>query len=114
MQIQDNHCKIAAILHIVMGGFLLLSLVFFTLFFTGLAFLQQFEIPFLGPIAGLGLFIVGIFAVYGAAQIASAVAYLNGSQAGRTFLIIFSVISLFNFPIGTAAGGYSLWALLRK
>ena len=114
MQILDNHCKIAAILHIIMGGFLLLSLAFFMLFFGGVAFLSQADIPFLGWMAGLGAFIVGLFALYGLAQIIAAAAYLNGSEVGRTFVIIFSVISLFNFPIGTAAGDYSLWALLRK
>ncbi len=114
MQILDNHCKIAAIVHIAMGGFLLLSLAFFMLFFGGMAFLSHAELPFLGWMAGLGAFIVGLFALYGLAQIIAAAAYLNGSQVGRTFVIIFSVISLFNFPIGTAAGAYSLWALLRK
>ena len=114
MQTLDNHCKIAAILHIVMGALMLLSLAFFMLFFGGMAFLSQAQIPFAGWIAGLGAFFVGLFVLYGAAQISAAVSYLNGSQVGRTFLIIFSVISLFNFPIGTAAGGYSLWALLRK
>lgn len=114
MQILDNHCKIAAIVHIVMGGLFLMSLAFFMLFFGGVAFLSQAEIPFLAWIAGLGAFIVGLIALYGLAEIIAAVAYLNGSQAGRTFLIIFSVFALFNFPFGTAAGGYSLWALLRK
>ena len=79
-----------------------------------MAFLPQIEVPFLGPIVGLGLFIVGLFVLYAAAQISAAVAYLNGSSVGRNFLIVFSVIALFKFPIGTAAGGYSLWALLRK
>ena len=110
----DNHCKIAAILHIIMGVFLLLSLIFITLFFGGFAMLAQAEAPFIGWIAGFGAFIVGLFALYGLAQTGAAIAYLNGSQVGRTFVIIFSVISLFNFPLGTAAGGYSLWALLRK
>lgn len=110
----DNHCKIAAVLHIIMGAFLLLTLLFVMLFFGGMAALAQGDVPFLGWIAGFGVFIVGLFALYGVAQIVSAVAYLNGSAAGRTFVIIFSVIALFNFPLGTAAGGYSLWALLRK
>jgi hypothetical protein len=110
----DNHCKIAAILHIIMGVFLLLSLAFVLLFFGGMAALSQADIPFVGWIAGFGAMIVGCFALYGLAQVGAAVAYLNGSAAGRTFLIIFSVIALFNFPLGTAAGGYSLWALLRK
>jgi hypothetical protein len=110
----DNHCKIAAILHIVMGVLLLLTLVFFLLFFGGMAALAQADVPFIGWIAGFGAFIGGLFALYGMAQVGAALAYLNGSAAGRTFLIIFSVIALFNFPLGTAAGGYSLWALLRK
>ncbi len=109
----DNHCKIAAVLHIIMGAFLLLSLAFIMLFLGGMAFLTQIDIPFVGWLAGLGVFIVGLFALYGAAQVGAAVAYLNGSGAGRTLLIIFSVIALFNFPFGTAAGAYSLWALLR-
>lgn len=114
MQTLDNHCKIAAILHIIMGAFVLLSLAFVMLIFGGFAFFSQANAPFLGWIAGLGVFIVGTFALYGLAQIIAAASYLNGSQVGRTFLIIFSVLSLFNFPIGTAAGGYSLWAFLRK
>jgi hypothetical protein len=108
----DNHCKIAAILHIIMGVLLLLTLVFFMLFFGGMAALA--DVPFIGWIAGFGAFLGGLFTLYGMAQIGAAVAYLNGSAAGRTFLIIFSVIALFNFPLGTAAGGYSLWALLRR
>lgn len=114
MQMLDNHCKIAAILHIIMGVFLLLTLAFLMLFFGGMAALAQLDVPFLGWIAGFGAFVVGLFALYGMAQVGAAVAYLNGSAAGRTFLIIFSVIALFNFPFGTAAGAYSLWALLRK
>lgn len=110
----DNHCKIAAVLHIIMGAFLLLTLLFLMLFFGGIAALAQADVPFVGWIAGFGAFILGLFAMYGVAQIASAVALLNGSAVGRTFVIIFSVIALFNFPLGTAAGGYSLWALLRK
>jgi len=39
---------------------------------------------------------------------------LKGLSASPTALFIFSVIALFNVPVGTAAGGYSLWALLRK
>lgn len=110
----DNHSKIAAVLHIIMGAFLLLTLVVVSLFFGGMAVLAHADIPFIGWLAGFGALLVGLFAIYGIGQIASAVAYLNGSAAGRTFLIIFSVMALFNFPIGTAAGGYSLWALLRK
>lgn len=110
----DNHSKIAAVLHIIMGAFLLLSLLFIMLFFGGMAALAQADVPFVGWIAGFGAFIVGLFALYGVAQIAAAVAYLNGSSAGRTFMIIFSVVALFNFPLGTAAGAYSLWALLRN
>ncbi|XLZ72843.1 hypothetical protein ABT364_12980 [Massilia sp. SR12] len=110
----DNHSKIAAVLHIIMGAFLLLSLLFIMLFFGGMAALAQADVPFVGWIAGFGAFIVGLFALYGVAQIAAAVAYLNGSSAGRTFVIIFSVVALFNFPFGTAAGAYSLWALLRN
>lgn len=114
MQTLDNHCKIAAILHIVMGGFLLLTLAFVMLFLGGMAFFTQADVPFAGWIAGLGAFLVGMFALYGVLQIAAAVAYLNGSAVGRTFVIVFSAISLLHFPIGTAVGGYSLWALLRK
>lgn len=114
MQILDNHCKIAAILHIVMGVFLLLSLAFVMLFFGGVAFFAQADAPFMGWLAGLGAFIGGMFALYGVAQVVAAIAYLNGSAAGRTFVIIFSAVLLLHFPIGTAVGGYSLWALLRK
>jgi len=116
----DTHVRVAAWLHIVVG-----ALAVSTLLFIGLAF------------GAFGAFMVsaahdahatGVFALIGsvgatfliffiglaALEIAGAAMLLGGSPAGRALTILFSVLSLLNFPIGTIIGVYSLWALLRQ
>lgn len=114
MHAPDTHGKIAAVLHIILGTFCLLAVLFVTLFVGGTAYFANIDFPFAGLIASLGAIVVGLFALYGLAQVGSGIAYLRGSDVARVLLIIFSVLQLFNFPIGTAIGAYSLWALLRN
>ena len=54
---------------------------------------------------------LALFAVT-ALQFGGAVALLRQPGRGGTVLIVLSLLLLVIFPIGTAVGGYSLWALL--
>ena len=110
----DTHSKIAAIVHIVLGTFSLLLLACLAVFFRALVEIVRDAPAVIELITGVGSIILGVLVTLCLLQIVSAIAFLKGSLVARTPLIIFSIIALFNVPVGTVAGGYSLWALLRK
>ncbi len=110
----DNHSKIAAIVHIVLGTFSLLLLACLAVFFRALVEIVRDVPAVIELLTGVGSIILGVLVTLCLLQIGSAIAFLKGSLAARTPLIIFSIIALFNVPVGTVAGGYSLWALLRR
>jgi|CXWL01.1.fsa_nt_gi hypothetical protein len=70
------------------------------------------------PPAGTPALLVGI--AYGitlllsVANIACAIAYLRGSATARIGLVIFSVLMLLAYPVGTAIGVYTLWAIFSS
>ena len=115
----DTHVRVAAWLHIVMGALAACTLLFiglafgaFGAFVVGAAHDAQ-ATGVLALIGGLGATFLFFFIGLAALEIAGAAMLLNGSAGGRVLTIIFSVLALLNFPIGTAIGAYSLWALLR-
>ncbi|WP_426169701.1 hypothetical protein [Pseudoduganella sp. R-34] len=110
----DNHSRIAAIAHIVLGFLSLLLVACLAVFFHALAEIVRNAPGVVEFITGAGTIILGLLVALCLLQIGSAIAYLKGSRAARTPLIIFSIVALFNVPVGTVTGGYSLWALLRK
>lgn len=110
----DTHSRNAAILHIVLGFLSLLLLACLAVFFRALAEIIGNDPGVVYSITTIGPIILGTLVSLCLLQIGSAITYLKGWSTSRTPLIIFSIIALFNVPVGTAAGGYSLWALLRK
>jgi len=64
-------------------------------------------------VGGLGLLVVALFALTAVMELVGAVMLLRGSDFGRVMTMVFSGLQLFNLPLGTAVGVYSLWALLR-
>ena len=57
--------------------------------------------------------IAALIAVLSIPNIIAGVGLQKRREWARILTIILSVINLFNFPIGTALGAYSLWALLN-
>ncbi|MBC7665966.1 MAG: hypothetical protein H7276_19615 [Caulobacter sp.] len=116
----DTHVRVAAWLHIVFGALAVLTLLFIGMFFAvfgAIAVSTSQDAQAAGVLAwigSLGAVFLLFFIAIGALQIAGGVLLLRGNPAGRVITIIFSVLSLVNIPIGTIAGAYSLWALLRE
>jgi len=112
----DTHVRIAAWLNIVLGTLAACVVVLFGSVFgvSYTAAIQQSGLPG-APGWAIGLFTAFIiyFLAYLALAILGGVLLLRGKPAGRVITIIFSVLSLVNFPVGTLLGGYCLWALLR-
>jgi len=113
----DTHARTAAILHIVLACLSLMVLAAIG------AIIGAFGA--LGPgwgvdrevaevVGGIGLLVVALFALTAVMELVGAVLLLRGSDFGRVMTMVFSGLQLFNLPLGTAVGVYSLWALLRK
>jgi len=110
----DIHCKIAAGLSIAVASLELLVLAIMAAFLGGVASFSGLEMPFLGWFAAFGSVFIGLFALLALVELVAAICYLRGSKGARIWLIVFNVLFLFNFPVGTLLGGYCLWALLRQ
>jgi len=113
----DPHARIAAILHIAMGVLSLCLLLVIGAMAAavgvyGESFGVQGDVG--AMIGGIGMIVVISFALFAALEIVGAAMLMRGNDSGRIITIVFSVLHLINIPIGTAIGGYSLWALLRK
>jgi hypothetical protein len=116
MPVLDIHVRVAAWLHIVLGALaasvLTLAAMMFGLF--GAYASTQPQGGIVGWFLGFGAIVVGFFVALAAFEIVGAVMLLRGSTAGRVITIVYSVLGLLGFPIGTIVGVYSLWALLRE
>lgn len=110
----DIHIKIAAALHVACGVFVLFVVAMVALVMGGVAAFAGFEPHLVAIAATFGGVVAVAFLLVGIAQIVAGILCFRGSNAARVVLVVFSLLSLVNFPIGTAIGGYSLWAFLRK
>ena len=61
----------------------------------------------------VGFVIGGFLALGGILSIVAGYGLLKRRSWARTFTIVLSAINLFNFPFGTALGGYALYVMLK-
>ncbi|HUP49677.1 MAG TPA: hypothetical protein VNA04_12900 [Thermoanaerobaculia bacterium] len=107
----EQHIKIVSILYIIMGvlGILAAILVFVIGAGAGMLSGDRDAALFGGT---CGLVIAAFIAVLSLPSIIAGVGLKNRREWARILTLILSVISLFNFPLGTALGAYALWVLL--
>jgi hypothetical protein len=111
-----QHVTIVGWLHIVANAlFLLLGLCGF-LFFFGIGFAVAVDgdavaFPILGTI---GLVAALFFAALSLPGILAGYGLLKRQRWGQVLAIVVGFLSLFNFPLGTALGVYTLFVLLQN
>ncbi|HEV8657971.1 MAG TPA: hypothetical protein VGS96_05020 [Thermoanaerobaculia bacterium] len=106
----EQHFKIVAVLQIIHGAFLLL-----------LGFVLLVILTGAGAISGdrtamfvtgtVGVALGGFFILLSIPNFIAGFGLLKRREWARILTIVLSFFHLLNFPIGTAIGGYSLWAL---
>lgn len=116
----QTHVKVLGILHIVFGvlgiliGFGMLAI------FGGVAGMVGMNatgeeaavaVPILGAIGGLVLLILLLVSIPG---IIAGIGLLSLRPWSRVLGIVISIISLLNFPFGTALGFYGIWVLFSR
>lgn len=111
----ERHVRILGILHIVVGAFfLIIGLLIAAVLFGGGALSQASGgdqgLFFLTGI--LGTIVTIVFTIMSLPLIVAGYGILHHYSWARILGIILGVINLFNPPIGTIFGIYSLWVLL--
>lgn len=110
----EQHVPILAWIHIVASAFFLILGVFLFLLLGGLGVFAASgdpDAPFILLI--IGLFVGGIMVVMALPGILAGWGLLKRKNWGRVLALIVGIINIFNVPIGTAIGVYTLYVLLQ-
>ena len=109
----DQHVKAASIIQIALGipGVLVGLFVFLVVSGGGLLSGDPTAIAITGVVAWL---VGGLLVVTHIPGIIAGTFMLRGHQWARYVLLVVAALELLDMPIGTAAGAYTLWALLRN
>ena len=116
----EQHIKIVAILHIVVGILFLAGALAIFVFGAGAAFLgagatDTSEERNAALMGGTCVTVVAVaVALMSLPSIIAGLGLQRRKNWARILTIILSVLNLLNFPLGTALGGYSLWVLLNE
>ena len=109
----DNHVRILGWLFVVYHAIgIVVGLVIF-FFLAGIGILSG-EVEAVGVLTMIGLAISMLLIVLSAPGIVAGAGLLARKQWARILAIILGVIHLFEFPIGTLFGGYTLWVLMNR
>jgi hypothetical protein len=92
-------------LGILIGGFVLVVL-------SGIGFLTEDHDATM-ILSTLGLIIAGVLVILSIPGIIGGIGLLHRREWARILVLIISAVQLFNVPIGTAIGIYSIWVLVQ-
>jgi hypothetical protein len=108
----DKHVKILGWLHLVMSCFFLLVGVVVVAFLLFGGILSN-DPEALGIMTVVAVFVGGLLLVLGLPGIAAGFGLLKRKNWGRILAIIVGLLSIANFPLGTALGVYTTYILLQ-
>src|SRR5438105_106092 len=106
----EQHFKIVAVLQIVHAAFLLCVGLFLLIVLTGAGAISG-DRRALFITGTIGIVLGGLFIILAIPNFIAGFGLLKRREWARILTIVLSFFHLLNFPIGTAIGGYSLWAL---
>ncbi|HKJ80284.1 MAG TPA: hypothetical protein VKA10_12145 [Prolixibacteraceae bacterium] len=108
----DKHVKVVAALQIGLSVFtLIVGIIVYIVFFLVGDFAEEQEAKFVLSIISNVLII--FFIVLSIPGIIAGIGLFKRKEWARILTLIISVLELFNFPLGTAVGVYSIWALAQ-
>lgn len=108
----EKHVNVVAALHIGLSIFniSIVLIVAIILNFAGSFITDPTAMKVVPIITGIVIWVVIFFSIPG---IIAGVGLFRRKEWARILTLILSVIKLLNFPIGTAAGVYSIWVLVQ-
>lgn len=111
----EQHVPILGWLYIISSAFFLLIGLFLFVLLGGLSAFAASgdpEAPYI--LLLVGLFVGGIMAVVALPGLLAGWGLLRRKNWGRVLALIVAILNLFNFPLGTALGAYTLYVLLQN
>lgn len=109
----DQHLKIVAAIHIVLGGLGLLGAAFIWLLLVG-AGMASGEADAFFVTGTLGAVVGGFLALTALPGLIGGIGILKDKNWARILLLIVSAFLVFHVPLGTLAAIYTFWTLLRQ
>jgi hypothetical protein len=108
------HIQIVAALHIALGALSVIGAIvlFACLGLAGTIVVSQGEHAAAGILGIIAVVLCGFLVLLGLPGIIGGWALITERSWGRPLVLVLGVLNLFNIPIGTAVGIYTLWALL--
>jgi hypothetical protein len=108
-----QHVTVVGALNIGLGivGLLLACLTFVILVWVGRIADDQDAARILDFVAVISFVFLVVVSLPG---IIGGFGLLQGREWGRILVLVLSVLNLFNIPIGTAIGVYSIWVLMQQ
>jgi hypothetical protein len=111
-----KHTQIVAALHIALGVLSLLgAIAVFAVFgIAGSIVISQGEHQAAGILGIIAVSLGTFLAALALPGIIGGWALLSGRSWGRPLVLVLGALHLINFPLGTALGIYTIWALLHE
>jgi hypothetical protein len=112
----DTHVRVSAWLRIIWSALGLIPALVFLLTFGGLGVVISIlgGAPVAAPIfAVIGSFLALLVAITALPGLITGWGLLSYQPWARILNIVLGALDLFNFPVGTALGVYSIWAMLH-
>jgi len=115
----QQHVRIVAVLHIVLGGLGLMAALAVMLIFGGLASFTRFaddpDAFLAGGVLGLiGAAVAVVVVLISLPGLIAGIGLLSYQNWARILMIVISALELPGFPLHTALGIYALWVLLSN
>jgi hypothetical protein len=111
-----NHVTAVAVLQLGTGvlGFLTACILLFVMLLPGIFVigLEGEGLP-LVILASIGAVVAGMLVIFSLPKIIAGIGLLMWKNWARYLTMVLAVLQLFNIPVGTAIGAYSLWVLLQ-
>ncbi len=109
----EKHVHLLGVFWIVHGGLVLMGgIIIFALLF-GLSFIPDMDSEGTTVLRVVGISVGGLLWLLSVPKIIAGVGLLKRMEWARILTLILSFLALFNIPLGTALGIYSLAILLR-
>jgi hypothetical protein len=112
----DQHVTVLGWLYVVTNAIFLLVGLCGLLFFVSIGSLAAYEgdPTALGVLSIIGVVALVFFAVLSLPGILAGYGLLKRHQWGRILALVMGILNLFNVPIGTLLGAYTLFVLLQN
>lgn len=108
-----SHIQIVAWLHIVYGAFGVLLALMVGGLIGGIGLFMPDAVSG-GIMAAVATFVAGFIALLSVPSLVAGWGLLARKSWARILVIILSVLNLFNVPVGTIVGAYSLWVMMQN